>query len=441
MPDTRPSQRPGLRQRMTQRLAGSRLIVNTGVMAAGTGGRLLLQIALFVIVARLLGPESFGAFVGITALVAIVSAFAGLSCEVLLVRSVARDPDSFAAGFGHGLMLLALTTPILTGFVLAVAPLIGGTAIDPLTICIIAIGDLFFLRVSLLCAACYQATEKVAKSAAINIGFSACRLAAAGIAFAAVERLDIATWGIFYAAGAGVAAAFSLAWVIRDRGWPKFVIRWRDLGFGAQASLQSMLYFTLRDIDKPLLTRLASLEATGLYAAAFRIADAAVIPIRSLMYAAYASFFRHGQGGARGSLRFALRILPLATAYAILAGIGILLAPDALPWLLGAEYAEAGEILRYLAALPLLHAAYNIAADALTASGHQSSRTASHAVAAACMLIACTLLIPRYGAVGAAMANIGSHALLAAMSWALLGWHQLRSSAVPLVAEPLSAKP
>lgn len=420
--------------------------MNTGVMAAGTGGRLLLQIALFVIVARLLGPASFGAFVGVTALIAIISTFAGLACETLLVRNVARDRGTFAAGFGHGLILLAATTPILTGLVLLATPFLCGIPLDPWIICVIAVGDLFFLRVSLLCAACYQATERVAKSAAINIGFSACRLAAAGIAFAAVERLDIQTWGLFYAGGAGVAAILSLAWVLHDFGRPKFAVAWRDLGFGIQASLQSTLYFTLRDIDKPLLTRLASLEATGLYAAAFRIADAAVIPIRSLMYAAYASFFRHGQDGARGGLRFALRILPLAVAYAVPAGIGIALAPQFIPWVLGAEYADAGEILLYLAFLPLLHGAYNIAADALTASGHQSSRTAAHVAAAACMLIACWLLIPRFGAVGAAMANIGSHALLATLSWAFLGWHQLRpahplgAGIAPIAAEPQSAR-
>lgn len=412
--------------------------MNTGVMAAGTGGRLLLQIALFVIVARLLGPSSFGAFVGVTALVAIVSTFAGLSCELALVRSVARDPTALARGFGHGLILLAATTPILAAIVLGLTWLLG-IGLDPWTVVVITLGDLLFLRITLLCAACYQATERVAKSALINIGFSLCRLAAAGFALVFLEGLDVATWGLLYTLGAVVAAAAACVLVVSDFGRPRFKVAREDLGFGVQASLQSMLYFLLRDVDKPLLTRLASLEATGLYAAAFRIADAAIIPIRSLMYAAYASFFRHGQGGARGSLRFALRILPLAVGYAIPAGIGIALAPHAVPWVLGEAYADAGEVLRYLALLPLLHAAYNIAADALTASGHQPSRTAAHALAAATMVVACLFLIPRFGAVGAAMANIGAHAVLASVVWGMLGWHQLRSAPESIAAEPQSA--
>lgn len=417
----------GLKRALTSRLAG-----NTFAMACGTAGRLLLHLALFVLLARMLGPGDYGAFAAVAAVVAIVSTFAGLSCELVLVKNVARDPERYGAAFGHGLVLLLLTAPVLTAVSLLAATFLLGARVEWWMVALIALGDLLFLRINLLCAACFQAAERVAWSAVLNVGLGLCRLGAAGLAVGLEGRLDLATWALLYAASAAVAAMASLGVVVRQFGAPRWRLLPEELGFGAQASLQSTFYFTLRDIDKPLLARLTTLDATGLYAAAFRIADAAIVPIRSLMYAAYASFFRHGGAGVEGSLSFALRLLPIGLAYGVLAGIGVASAPTVVPWLLGAEYRQAGEILTILAALPFLHAAYNIGADALTACGLQAARSLAQGAAAASMLALCLVLTPRYGASGAAIANVASHAVLAILVWGLLAWH--RRSA-PTVAQ------
>ena len=49
------------------------------------------------------------------------------------------------------------------------------------------------------------------------------------------------------------------------------------------------------DIDKTMLARMATLDAVGIYAAAYRLIDVAFIPVRSLLYAGYTDFFRAGQ--------------------------------------------------------------------------------------------------------------------------------------------------
>lgn len=417
-----------------RRLRRSRLAANTLVVAGGTAGRLLLQIALFIVVARLLGPAEYGAFIGVTALVAIVSTFSGLACEVVLVKRVARDHAAFAAAFGHALLMLLATAPALTAACIAGALLLVGSAMEWWLVAVVALGDLLFLRINLICAACFQAVERVAWSAALSIGFGLCRLAAALIAVGLTAGLDLETWAAFYAGSAVIAAGLSYLVVVRVLGRPRLGLLRDELSFGFQSSLQSALYFTLRDADKPLLARLATLEAAGIYAAAFRIADAAIVPIRSLMYAAYASFFRHGADGVGGSARFALRILPLAIAYGLLAGICIELMPIAVPWILGRDYVDAGDVLMLFGVLPLLHAAYNIGGDALTASGHQSARSAAHLTGAAVMVASCIFLIPRYGAMGAAAANVASHAVLAATTWTLLLWHRRRDGGVAVPA-------
>ncbi|MDE1985079.1 MAG: oligosaccharide flippase family protein [Alphaproteobacteria bacterium] len=417
-------------------LARAKLATNAGVVAAGNAGRLLLQSALFIVVARMLGAADYGAFISVTALVAIISTFAGLSCEIVLVKNVSRDSGKLPAYFGGGLLSLALTTPVLVVVSVFAVSFVSGAHISWPLIAIIAVGDLFFLRVNLLCAACYQALDRVHKSAILNIGFSAGRLLAALLATLTVKNLDIAHWAYFYAGGAAAAAIASCIWVVSDFGMPKWFFAKEDLHFGFHSSMQSTLYFLLRDIDKPLLSRLATLHAAGIYAAAFRVADASIVPVRALMYAAYARFFRHGRRGIRRSSDFALRLLPFGLAYGLMAGVGIELFSFVLPKILGRQYAESAEMLRIFGILPTLHAAYNIGGDALTVSGHQSSRTRVQACSAGLMIVLCFVLIPRYGVFGAAIANMFCHGVMAAAMWTVVLFRRQRdveceASAVP----------
>jgi len=414
--------------------ATAKLATNAGIVAFGSGGRLVLQIALFVLVARMLGATDYGAFISITALVAIISTFSGLSCEIVMVKAVSRDPSRVRDYFGSGLVLLALTTPPLVALSIFAVSIISGAHVGWPLVALIAVGDLFFLRVNMLCAACYQALELVNKSAILNIGFSAGRLASAFLAMALLGHLDLTHWAYFYTGGAVAAATLSCIWVIHDLGWPKLFVAFDEANFGFHSSMQSTLFFMLRDIDKPLLSKLASLHAAGVYAAAFRVADAAIIPIRALMYAAFARFFRHGQRGVTGSSDFALRLLPFGLAYGALAACGIELFSFALPWLLGRQYAESASILRIFGILPVFHAAYNIGADSLTACGRQSTRSFVQSCAAAAMVVLCLVLIPRFGTMGAAVANVTSHALMATGMWTAIFLHRHRERATAIAA-------
>ncbi len=401
-----------------------RLATDAGIVALGNGGRLLLQSALFVIVARMLGATDYGAFVSVTALVSILATFGGLSCELVLVKNASREPALMATFFGNGLFLLSLTTPLLLAVSVIVVSVISGAHLSLSLIALIVFGDLFFLRVNLLCAACYQALERVHRSVILNIGFSLFRLAGALIVALYMKEVDITHWAYFYTGSAAAAALFSLASVVHDFGFPRISLTGDDMWFGLHSSLQSAMYFTLRDVDKPLMSRLSSLHSSGLYAAAFRVADASIVPVRALMYAAYARFFRHGSRGVRGSSAFALRLLPFGIAYGVTAAAAIEAFSYVLPWLLGRQYAGSAQFLRIFGVLPTLHAAYVIGADALSSSGHQSSRSAVQTAAAVLMILLCLILIPRYGALGAAFANMFCHGVMAAAMWGILLFHR-----------------
>ena len=83
-----------------------------------------------------------------------------------------------------------------------------------------------------------------------------------------------------------------------------------------------------------------------------------------------------------------------------------------LPYLLGSEYQNAVEAIRWLALLPFLRAIYYPVADALTGAGFQGLRSSVQVFVALFNILINLILIPAYSWRGAAWASIASDSLL-----------------------------
>ncbi len=66
-----------------------------------------------------------------------------------------------------------------------------------------------------------------------------------------------------------------------------------------------------------MLGRLGPFAAVGIYSAAYRAIDAAFIPVRSLLFASYASFFQQGALGIGATLVLARRLLVPSVVYCL----------------------------------------------------------------------------------------------------------------------------
>ena len=86
-------------------------------MMMSQGSSIVIQAAYFIIVARVLGSEDYGTFIGTTALVAAVFPFVGLGSSDIFIKHVARNPKVFRGYWGT-----ALLTSLL--FVFGLIPLI-----------------------------------------------------------------------------------------------------------------------------------------------------------------------------------------------------------------------------------------------------------------------------------------------------------------------------
>lgn len=400
--------------RLLTRVRSSTLVHNTGWMFGGYGLQILVQAAYFILVARTLGARQYGAFVAVTALVSIAAPFSGFGAANLLVKNVARDRNLMADYWGNGLLMICATGCGFLVILLGSAKLLLPDSVALTSLLVVGISDLILVKVADLAAVGFQAIEKMSRSAQLQVLTSVFRLG--GIVFLRlfVTHPTAKAWAFVYLFATGLTAAIAIFTTSARIGWPHFAlhrIRPELLeGFYFSTSLSAQTIYN--DIDKTMLARMVTLDAAGIYAAAYRIIDVAFTPVRSLLNAAYPRFFRHGTGGIHVSLSFSLRLIRPAAVYSLAAAIAMFAGATLLPRILGAQFSATAEALRWLALLPLLKSLHYFMGEALTGAGHQGVRASAHVTAAIFNILVNLWIIPHFGWRGAAWSSLASDGLL-----------------------------
>lgn len=388
---------------------------NTVWMFLGQGLRLAIQALYFAVIARGLGVKNYGSFVGVVALVGILCPFGTLGSGFLIIKNISRAPHLFAQYWGRGLLTTATATSILFVFVLLIARFALPTAIPMKLIMLVAGSDLFGMSITTLCSQAFQAFERLHWTAAINVILSTSRMLGAVLLVAFYRNPSALEWGNFYFAATALTSVVALTLVLSKLGRPKFHFRRTASeareGFYFSASMSAQTIYN--DIDKTMLARLGTLEATGIYGAAYRLIDVSFAPVSSLLAAAYPNFFRAGSGGIAAALRYARPLMARALGYALLVGLGWMVVAGVVPYVLGGDYRLTEEALRWLAVLPLLKVIHFFLSDALTGAGYTGLRSAIQVGVAVFNLLINFWLIPAYSWRGAAWSSIASDALLA----------------------------
>lgn len=401
------------------RLKQNSLAKNTLWMLLAQGLRLVLQAGYFVIIARVLGPEQYGAFVGVSALISILAPFASLGGGNLLIKNVSRNKALFAEYWGNALWMIFVSGFGLFALVLLIAPATLPSTIPLLLIVLVCLTDLIFARILDVAGQAFQAVLWLSKTAQLNILPQVTRIIAALALVSLFAHPQALEWTFLYLISTAVSALIAAFLVHRLLGAPKLAL-WRikpEMAEGFYFSIGLSAQTVYNDIDKTMLARLASLQATGIYASAYRLIDVAFVPVRSLLAAAYAKFFQHGASGITGTMDFAKRLLPLAALYGVGVGIALFCLAPVVPYILGEEYRDAIAALRWLAPLPLLKALHYFAADTLTGAGFQGIRSAMQAIVAIFNVSLNLWLIPAYSWRGAAYSSLACDAFLAIGLW------------------------
>jgi O-antigen/teichoic acid export membrane protein len=398
-----------------------RLARNALWAMAGNVVRIGVQALYFVLVARALGPGHYGEFASAVAFVALFSAFAGLGTGFLLMQNVARDVSAVPHYWGRSLGIVVASGVVLTVLVVAVAPLVVASVVPRSLVFVLAVTELLLAPIHLVCSFIFQARERLAVTTLLQVGLAVFRLTAIVVMFALVPAPTASDLGWFYLAATAAAVLVSTAFVAREFGAPRWTRRGLadDVRQTLHFSSSSVAQYVTANVDKVLLARLASTEATGVYSVAQRVTEVATMPVMALLAAAMPRLFQQGRAGADASFALARRLLPALVAYAAVAGGALYLAAPWLPLLVGQNYGDSAIVLRLLAAMPLLLGLYAVAGDALSGAGRQKLRSAVDIATALLNAALNAVLVPRYSFEGAAAALLLSVGFATVSLWAI----------------------
>jgi O-antigen/teichoic acid export membrane protein len=407
--------------KVLERFRAGSLGRNAAWVFLGQGMSFCLQAAYFILLARLLGSQQYGIFVGAAALVSIVSQYSSLGSGMVLLRYVSQDRGKFAEFWGNAI----LTTLLVGVFLLIVLnfagkTLVGGASASVLVL--VALGECTCAKLAECAGQAFQAFEGLRMTAILTTLTSAVRLATVCAMMVMLHHATAGQWAWASVVVSFISAAVAIIAVTQRLGKPVFRpgLLLKNAAEGLGFSFASSTTSVYNDLDKAMLSRYGMTAANGVYSMAYKVVDISCVPIRSLHSAALPRFFKKGVDGAQVSVVFARKILKATLPCAICSAALLYFCSGLIPYIVGKSFAESVSVLKWLCLLPVFRSLHLSAGDSLTGAGYQRYRTACQ-VAVAGMNFGLNLyLIPAYSWRGAAWSSLLTDGLLAAANWAVL---------------------
>jgi O-antigen/teichoic acid export membrane protein len=418
--------------------ASDRLVLRNAI--ALVAAYVLPRGALFlssVIAARILGDDAYGAFSTAGALAVILSIVATAGMQPLLVREMSTHPASAPALLATAHRAKALTGIIMLLGTAAVALLLHYSPVMVAATLFLALA----YGVGSYCenfGAWFQARERmhIWTQATTIFGVTA---AIAGVTMVLLTHSIIP---LCLAQLAGQCAA--LAWLHRSYrrdthdggGAAAFDVPalLRAAAPFAAAFLALTIFYK---IDLLMLQRMWGNAEAGTYGAAYRLIDAAVAIALAGIGAVYPRLARRSAGGGRG---FASRAVMLAVCIAL--AFSAVVAPGArviIGILFGEHYRASASVLVLLAAAFPALTCNLLAGYVLAAEKSVRQMAFCYAGALIMKLTAIMMLVPRFGAQGAATAMLSCEILLCCAFLTVL--HRRGAIAMPAPALLLAGAP
>ena len=344
--------------------------------------------------------------------------FAGIGTTNLFIKNVRSGKREAATCWGNGILLTALSGTLLTLLALGLTYLVR-LKTGAYVVVLICVADLVFLKLTDLAAFGFTALDQMKQTSIQSVVASLLRLGGIVALLLTMHRVTLHRWVAVYLFTTLLGTVYAVVKGSRLWGRPATdlpALR-EDLVEGVFFSIAGSASSVYNDIDKIMLSRLADLASTGVYAAAYRVIDVSLTPVRSLAAAAYPQFFRKGVKGITATWAYARALIAKASIYGVLVAAAVWLAAPALPRILGPGYGDVVPALRWLALLPLSRCLHSFMADALSGAGLQPARTGIQVTVALVNVGLNLVILPRYSWRGAAWTSLACDGLLVLAFW------------------------
>jgi O-antigen/teichoic acid export membrane protein len=425
--------RLGLRQVMRQTVGPRPRAEGFGLIGLGVGARFiglaagaLAGLATTAVAVRLLGTASYGALAFVLAAAAIFAGIGRLGLDPAVARSVAllhsaRDQVGMDRVARGAFTLVALTGLVGAGVTLAVIEL-ASLGLDGGTRLVLGgfLGIVIYgSNAATIGAALARGAGRVALMELSILIPALGRLAAVGL-LAAFDVADLRWVAAGYALGAvaGVAASWRAARVVLG----KARVFLPDLA-AARAMLVGSMPFAVTGLATIVISRfdvvILGLTGTrievGAYEPALKVVEQAMLLVTLLFIAQYLPVAsRAFAGGDNAEFReLYVGVSKIAFVMAFPAVIVFAAFPEAiLHALYGAGFPASARLVWILLPGFVVNLAFGLNSSALAAVGNRRALTRTGAIATAAMVVLALLLVPLFGATGAASATSATYVIL-----------------------------
>ncbi len=437
---------------MNQPAAGSpsrRILKGSGWLFGGQTLATVLALVQGVLLARLLGPESYGIVALVTTFTALLTRFFDArsweTAVKYLTEFILKGESGQARAVLKGLVGVDLIAAALTwGTLFALAPLGARVFVqDPAAAGLIRVYALTVLGLAPfgIGLALLMIANRYAWMSGLQ---AACALAELALTLGVVlwgGSLRHLMWAFVAAAGvrtlgalwvmARVSPSLGLSgWLGADVRDARERIR-EVVQFWASSNLFAVIKGIHQSVDTLLVGSFLGPAPAGLFRVAKNLSQGVAFPLTPLFQTSYPELVRlHGGGDGKGLRALYRRLLGLGGAAALgIAAVVWLLAPLLVHWTAGPEYASAATTLRWLALGVALTAATQFGHALLMSMGRLKSVFLSFATPLALQIVLLVVLLPVYGQEAAGWAFLGFAALR--------GIQLVTSSARALDASPI----
>lgn len=403
------------------RLPGGGLARDTARVAFWQALRIGGQAAWVVLLARLLGPQGYGTFVGVAGLATAVGGFTGLGLGLVMLQDVAREPALFGERWRVAISVCVGSGLVLASLFVGLAHWVVGPGVSLDVLVALALSELLLFPVVSVAAFAFSARQRMGIAAALPALVALGRvMAALAFAWLAPQR-TLHAYVLFHAGLMLLCAGLAWAWVrLALRPSPGPVrLRRRELGEGLGFSVVWMVGNALFSLDKTLVLRLAGAEIAGLYAVTYRFAAVLALPVDALTMAAGPRLFRHG-GGTQRQPRLIPQLLISALLYTLVAGLILWATAGVLPWLLGPGFQPAVAAARWMALFVPCYGLRLLGSNVLMASDCKTLRAAIEGCGLVVLVLLAFCWLPGHGLGGAVAMICATEGLLALAVWAVI---------------------
>ncbi|HTV84491.1 MAG TPA: lipopolysaccharide biosynthesis protein [Dyella sp.] len=379
---------------------------NTFHTSVVLGLRLLVQAGILLLVTRLLGPNDYGPFAGITALAVMLGTLSTLGTHIVLLATISQNPAKRS-----DILPFAVTTTLLCGSILfavytLISPIVlGRYNLDIGARCAIGIAELLILPLLTIPSAEHQGHGRIPLSQALLSLPLVLRLAVVLGVLLLHAHSPVTTYAYGYLATAILAltiATFSL-----HDAWPP-ISRWRmpttsELKHSAGYAVLNITAAGPTELDKTLAPRLLLPVTASVYSAAARVVGSLTVPVIAMMLSVMPRLFRDSQVSGRQTQRFLLQVLAAALGYGLLLGAALWLTAPVFTWLFGSNFAGMQRAVRWLCVAAPGMSLRIALGTTLMSLQHPWLRATFELAGLAILFIAATMLAPRYGLAGMAL--------------------------------------